>query len=108
LQQPPQGTRVFWERALTNLRKAKDRVAQRYNAQRREVTFQVGNLVLIRRHPLSSKVLKRSAKLENRWSTPMVIVRFLTRVTVRLANPDTGVLLRKAHVSQLKKYFPAE
>jgi hypothetical protein len=108
LQRTPQDTTVFWERALTNLRKARDRVAQRYNAQRREVTFRVRDLVLVRRYPLSSKVLKRSAKIENRWSNPMDIARFLTRVTVRLANPDTGVLLKKAHVSQLKKYFPAE
>jgi hypothetical protein len=75
LQQPHQGNRVFWERALTNLRKARDRVAQRCDAQRRELTFRVGDLVLVRRYPLSSKVLKRSAKLENRWSNPMVIAR---------------------------------
>jgi hypothetical protein len=75
LQQPLQGIRVFWERALTNLRKARDRVAQRCDAQRREVTFRVGDLVLVRRYPLRSKVLKRSAKLENRWSNPMVIAR---------------------------------
>jgi hypothetical protein len=57
---------------------------------------------------LKLKGFEASAKLENRWSNPMVIARFLTRVTVRLTNPDTGVLLRKAHVSQLKRYFPAE
>jgi hypothetical protein len=32
----------------------------------------------------------------------------LTNVSVQLENPDTGVILRKAHVSQLKKYFIGE
>lgn len=105
---PLRALKSFGEQALANLRRARDRVARRYNARRRQVPFKVGDLVLVRRHPQSSKVLKRSAKIENRWSNPMVIARFLTRVTVRLANPETGVLLREAHVSQLKKYYPAE
>jgi hypothetical protein len=105
LQQPPQGTKVFWEQALANLKRARDRVARRYNELRSQAAFQVGDLVLVKLHPQSSKLLKRSAKIENKWSDPLLIARFLTNVTVQLANPDTGVILRKAHVSQLKKYF---
>jgi hypothetical protein len=108
LQQPPQGTHKFWERALPNLRRARDRVARRYNVQRREAPFQVGDLVLVRKYPISSRLMKRSAELENRWSNPMVIAKFLTQVTVQLVNPDTGVILRKAHISQLKTCFPAD
>jgi hypothetical protein len=70
--------------------------------------FKVGDLVLVKLHPLSSKTLQRSAKIANKWSSPLIIAKFLTKVTVQLANPNTGVVVRKAHVSQLKKYFVAE
>jgi hypothetical protein len=82
--------------------------SRRYNQSRREVVFQVGDLVLVKLHPQSSKVLQLSAKIANKWSEPLVISKFLTPVTVQLANPETGVLLRKAHVSQLKKYFAGD
>jgi hypothetical protein len=36
LQQSPPDTKVFWERALTNLKRVRDRVAKRYNALRSE------------------------------------------------------------------------
>jgi hypothetical protein len=86
----------FWEEALGNLKKARDRVAQRYNAGRRQAEFSVNDMVMVRLHPVSSKSQRRSAKLDYLWS-----------VTVSLANPDTGVIVRKAHVSQLKRYFQA-
>jgi hypothetical protein len=68
----------------------------------------VGDLVLVRMHPLSSKSQQRSAKLDFRWSVPLKIVRFVSPVTVQLANPDTGVIVRKAHVSQVKRHFSVE
>ncbi|KDQ91921.1 hypothetical protein L798_06628 [Zootermopsis nevadensis] len=98
----------FWADALSNLRKARERVANRYNQSRRQAEFREGDLVLVRLHPTSSKLLKRSAKLENIWSVPLVVAKFLSAVTVQLANPDTGVFVRKAHVSQLKKFFPGD
>jgi hypothetical protein len=52
--------------------------------------------------------MKRSAKIENKWSNPLLVARFLTKVTVPLANPDTGVIVRKAHVSQLQRYFTGD
>jgi hypothetical protein len=50
---------------------------------------------------------QRSAKLELKWSEPLKIAQFVSPVTVLLANPDMGVIVRRAHVSQLKKYFPS-
>jgi transposase InsO family protein len=100
--------RTFWQDALANLRKARARVAERYNVGRRQVDFKVGDLVLLRLHPLSSRSQQRSAKLDLKWSKPMKLARFVTPVTVLLANPDTGVIIRKAHVSQLKRYFSAD
>jgi hypothetical protein len=62
----------------------------------------------VKLHPQSSKALKRSAKIENKWSDPLLITRFLTHVTVQIANPDTGVIVSKTHVSQLKRYFTGD
>jgi hypothetical protein len=105
VQLSPSDTKVYWEKALVNLKRARDRVARRYNALRSEAVFRVGDLILVKLHPQSSKALKRPAKIDNKWSNPLIIVKFLTKVTVQLANPDTEVIVRKAHVSQLKKYF---
>jgi hypothetical protein len=62
----------------------------------------------VKLHPQSSKALKRSAKVENKWSNPLLIAKFLTKVTMQLANPDIDVIVRKAHVSQLKRYFTGD
>jgi hypothetical protein len=70
--------------------------------------FRPGDLVLVKLHPQSSKALKCSAKISNKWSNPLLIAGFLTKVTVQLTNPDTGVIVRKAHVSQLKRYFTGD
>jgi hypothetical protein len=90
------------------LRKARARVADRYNARRTRAEFRVGDLVLQRLHPLSSKSQQRSAKLDYKWPAPLKIARFVSPVTVLLANSETGVIIRKAHVSQLKRHFLAE
>ena len=94
----------FWTEAIRNLKKARDQVARRYNAVRRATPFKVGDVVVYRVKVLSSKGKSVSAKLELRWSKPMVITRFLKSNVVQLANTETGVLVRKAHVCQLKRY----
>jgi hypothetical protein len=108
LKQSPPDIKVFWERALTNLKRARDRVARRYNELRSEAVFRVGDLVLVKLHPQSSKELKCSAKIANKWSNPLLIAGFLTKVTVQLSNPDTCVIVRKSHISQLKRYFTGD
>jgi hypothetical protein len=108
LQKDSKGVNDFWVTALANLRKARARVADRYNASRRQAVYPVGDLVLVRLHLISSKSCRRSAKLDYKWPVPLTIAKFVSPVTVLLTNPDTGVIIRKAHVSQLKQYFPAE
>jgi hypothetical protein len=98
----------YWDTALNNIRKARARVASRYNAVRRQVEYKEGDFVLLRLHPLSSKSLERSAKLNLKWSTQFRIVKFVSPVTVLLANADRGVIVRRAYVSQLKQGFKAD
>ena len=38
------------------------------------------------------------------WSEPVIIDRMTAPKNVELTNPYTGVVVRKAHVSQLKPY----
>ena len=95
----------FWHKAFDCLKQARDRVAQKYNRQRREHRFKAGDTVMFRRNLISSKPLNVTAKLMPRWSDPVVIAKFVRPNVVLLGNPDTGVIVRRAHVSQLKPHF---
>jgi hypothetical protein len=108
LQRDSKGIEEYLEVALSNLKRARARVAARYDAGRGRGEFRVGHLFLVRLHPTSSKSRQRSAKLEFKVSVPLMIAKFVSPVTALLANPETGVIVKKAHVSQLKPYFPAE
>ena len=81
---------------------AKKRVARKYNLGRKADQFCEGNLVHYRLHLSSSKSQNISAKMLLRWSTPVKIVRKIGPNVVLLADPDTGSIVRRAHVSQLK------
>jgi hypothetical protein len=107
-QQRPDESSRYWKRALKQLKSARDRAANRYDMGTKDMNFKVGDLVLCKSHALSSEAKKYSAKHSNKWSSPSLIARFLTGVTVQLANPETGLIVKKAHVSHLKRYFPAE
>jgi hypothetical protein len=98
----------FWEKARGNVSNARRKVADRYNAGRRWAEFQLGDRVMVRCYPQSSKLNQLSAKLDCKWSMSLVIAKFLSPVTVELANSETGVVVRKAHISQLKSYYPSE
>jgi len=94
----------FWAQAYTNLRAARARVARRYDANRTPHKYKPGDMVMFRRNVVSSKARNVSGKLLMRWSHPVVVAKFVGPNTVLLANPETGVIVRRAHVSQLKAY----
>lgn len=94
----------FWTQAYSNLKAARDKVARRYNANRKPHEYKVGDLVMFRKNLVSLKAHNVTSKLLMRWSDPVVIVKFVSTNNVLLANPDTGVVIRRAHVSQLKQY----
>jgi hypothetical protein len=95
---------TFWTQAYNNLKAARDRVARRYNENRKPHQYKVGDLVMYKRNLVSSEAQKVTGKLLMRWSQPVVIAKFTGVNNVLLANPDTGVVVRRAHVSQLKSY----
>jgi len=94
----------FWTEAYRNLRLACKKVANRYNKDSKPHQFQVGDMVVYRLHLASSKAQNITAKLLLRWSRPVVIAKMIRPNIALLENPDTGVVIRRAHVSQLKKY----
>jgi hypothetical protein len=95
--------RNFWARAYQNLKLANRKVARNYNRSREPHRFSVGDTVRYRCKAVSSKAREVSAKMLLRWSEPTVIVKEVRPNVVLLAHPDTGVIVRRAHVSQLKK-----
>jgi len=78
------------------------KVARRYNRGHRPDHIVEGDLILYRLNLSSSKGQNISAKLLLKWSMPMVIARKAGPNVVLLANHDTAVIVRRAHVSQLK------
>ena len=67
--------------------------------------IQFGDLMRYRLRLISSKGQNISAKLLLRWSIPVTIVKIVRPNVVLLANPDTGVIIRRAHISQLKPCY---
>jgi hypothetical protein len=97
-------SRAFWMKAYENLMLATKKVARRYDLNRKPHQFRVGDVVMYRLHNVSSKVRNVTAKLLLKWSPPVVITKFARPSFVLLANRETGVVIRRAHVSQLKAY----
>ena len=95
----------FWTEVIRNLNMVRNRVAKRFDVGRRGAPYKVGDTVVCQMKTLSSKGKGVSQKLELKWSKPMVIVKFLKPSVVQLAVAESGVLARKAHVSQIKKYY---
>jgi hypothetical protein len=95
-------TQDFWTQAYRNLKRACSKVARRYNQDRIPHTYRVGDRVVFRLNLASSKAKQITQKMQLRWSPPMVIQRMVRPNVVLLANPDTGVVTRRAHVTQLK------
>ena len=99
-----EGGQKFWEEAYHNLKSARDKVARRYNEGRKQHGFKVGDIVVYKLNLQSSKPQNISRKMLLRWSEPMVISRVINNNNMWLANPTTGIITRKSHVSQLKAY----
>ena len=94
-----------WSQAFRHLLTAKNRVAERYNVGRSPDPYRPGDLVRYRLNLSSSKARDISAKMLLRWSKPVRIARKAGPNVVMLADPDTGVIVRRAHVSQLRPAY---
>jgi hypothetical protein len=66
----------------------------------------VGDTVVDWMRLASSEANNISAKFLLSWSKPVVIAKIVRSNVVLLANPEMGVIVRRAHVTQLKAYVP--
>ena len=90
-------------RAASRARAAQERQAGYYNAGRREPTFQPGDRVWKRSHPLSSAAKGIAAKLAPKFEGPYWITDALGPNTYRLVG-DTGEIEEVVAADQLKSY----
>lgn len=104
-QAPAQAIEQEWARAVSNLKKARDIRQRRYDQGRSPNPFKPGDWVMYRENPISKAADNINQKLLPVWSKPCVIEAFTSPVTVRLVNPVNGKFIRKAHISQLKRFF---
>jgi hypothetical protein len=99
-----ESNQLYWTQVYKNLKLDRSRVACMYNANRRPHRYQVGDAVVFRLNVVSSKAQNISAKMLMRWSKPMDVSKLLGPNMLLLANPDTGIIVRRDHVSQVKEY----
>jgi hypothetical protein len=94
----------FWTQTYRNLKLSSKRVPQKYDRNRKTHQYQVGDTVVYCLNLASSKAQNISAKLLLRWSKLMVVAKIVRPNVVPLANPDTGVITIRAHVTLLERY----
>ncbi|GAB1860686.1 Gypsy retrotransposon integrase-like protein 1 [Camponotus japonicus] len=86
-----------------NLEQAYRKQAAYYDVKRRDITFQIGDLVLKRHHVLSSAAQNIAAKLSPKFHGPFRIDRMLSPVVCELVHLN-GDFAGKVHVQDLKPY----
>ncbi len=101
----PQSTQQKWSEALDNLNKARQVREQRFNEGRKPNPFKVGDWVTYRLNNMSKAQDRVTAKLLQLYSKPCVIQAFTSPVSVILIDPTTGKFVRRAHITQLKRFF---
>ncbi len=88
-----------------NVERAQSKQRQYYNLRRRQVHFQVGDLVWVRTHPLSRADEGFMAKLAAKWKGPAKVVKCLGPVNYSVSFIDQPENVDSFHVQNLKPYF---
>lgn len=86
-----------------NLTRVSQDQRRHYNLRRRNWKPKIGDLVLVRQHPLSRAVDNFAAKLAPKYGGPYLVENFVCPVIVRLRGENTRET-RTAHLSELKPY----
>jgi transcription antitermination factor NusG len=89
-----------------NLRRAQQTMKDNADKKRKEVTFNVGDSVLVKLQPYRqhSAALRKNHKLSMRYFGPFKILAKIGNVAYKLALPDTAKIHPVFHVAQLKAF----
>ncbi|CAM8978439.1 unnamed protein product [Rhodiola kirilowii] len=90
-----------------SLRRAQQRMIQQANQHRKEVEFQVGDLVLVRLQPYRQVTVRKqhTTKLTRRYYGPFRILQRIGKVAYRVDLPEGAKIHDIFHVSMLRKYY---
>jgi len=88
-----------------NLEQAYQKQSSYYNLRRRDIVFQVGDLVLKRQHVLSSAAQNIAAKLAPKFHGPFRVSKVLSAVVYELTDLHDN-FAGKVDVKDLKPYHP--
>lgn len=75
-----------------------------YNLRRRQWKPRIGDLVLLKQHPLSKACDNFAAKLAPKFEGPYYVNKFISPVIVELRQRNHKTLKRTAHLSDLKPF----
>ncbi|MCI16526.1 hypothetical protein A2U01_0037670, partial [Trifolium medium] len=90
----------------SNLERAQQYMKHQADKHRNDVTFQIGELVLVRLQPYrqQSVALRKNQKLGMRYFGPFEIIDCVGKVAYKLKLPDNAKIHPVFHVSQLKPF----
>ncbi|XP_064469873.1 uncharacterized protein LOC135384605 [Ornithodoros turicata] len=90
--------------ARESLDAARSEQARQYDKGHRPLSYEVGDLVLKRTHPLSNAAIGFAASLAQRWEGPFRVISRLSRLSYRLRRVNTAEETGPVHVGDLKRY----
>ncbi|MCI20795.1 hypothetical protein A2U01_0041958, partial [Trifolium medium] len=90
----------------SNLERAQQYMKHQADKHRKDVKFQIGDLVLVRLQPYrqQSVALRKNQKLGLRYFGPFEIIACVGKVAYKLKLPDNAKIHPVFHISQLKPF----
>ena len=97
---------AIYDEVHRNLKQASEKQAKYHNKSRREVHYDVGDLVCRRNHVLSAGTENFAAKLAPKFVAPCQVIRELSPVIYELLDLNGSNKVTRVHVADMKPYFP--
>ena len=91
-----------------NLKQASAKQAKYYNKNRRQVNFEVDDIVCRRNRVLSAGTDNFAAKLAPKFVAPCKIIKKVSPVVYELQDVGSNKKPTRVHVSDMKPYYPPE